>query len=132
MPAKIAAIEGGEISLPELENEGSASDLMEGKELINADGNVVTGTMVDNGAIITTMDGINTKSVTVPAGYTSGGTVSLDNTIDNEVVTQANLISQIMTVLESKTTYNTIYLGSSEPTDDFGVNGDIYIVRGGS
>lgn len=101
MPAKIAAIEGG-TTLPELENEGSAADLMEGKELISSDGNIVTGTMPNNGAISSTMDGINTKSVTVPAGYTSGGTVSLDNTIDNEVNEQADLISQIATALEGK------------------------------
>lgn len=101
MPAKIVAIESG-TTLPELENEGSAADLMEGKELISSDGNIVTGTMPNNGAISSTMDGINTKSVTVPAGYTSGGTVSLDNTIDNEVNEQADLISQIATALEGK------------------------------
>lgn len=101
MPAKIAAIEGG-VALPELENEGTAADLMEGKELISSDGNIVTGTMPNNGAISSTMDGINTKSVTVPAGYTSGGTVSLDNTIDNEVNEQADLISQIAAALEGK------------------------------
>lgn len=43
MPAKIAAIEGG-VALPELENEGSASDLLSGKQLINGEGNKVTGT----------------------------------------------------------------------------------------
>ena len=52
--------------------------------------------------------------------------------VNNEVETQADLLEQIMTVLESKTGYNTIYIGSSVPTDDFGINGDIYVVRGGS
>lgn len=119
----------GGVELPELMNEGLASDLLSGKELIDDEGNVITGSMPNNGAITSTMDGINTKSITVPSGYTSGGTVSLDNTIDNEVSTQADLISQIATALESKVSYNTIYVGSTEPTDDIGVDGDIYIVR---
>lgn len=120
------------VELPTLTNEGSASDLLSGKQLIDADGNIVTGTMTNNGAITSTMDGINTKSIAVPAGYTSGGTISLDDTIDNEVDTQADLITQITTMLDSKTGFNTIYIGSSAPTDDIGVNGDIYIVRSGS
>jgi hypothetical protein len=128
MPIIIREIEGG-IELPELSNEGSASDLLSGKELIDADGNIVTGNMPNNGAISSTMDGLNTKQVIIPAGYTSGGTVSLDNTIDNEVDIQANLIAQIIEALESKTTYNTIHIGTSVPTNDIGVNGDIYIVR---
>lgn len=117
--------------LPELTNEGSAPDLLSGKELINSDGNIVIGTMTDNGVISKAMDGINTKSVSVPAGYTSGGTVSLTNDIDNEVATQADLITQISALLESKSAYNTIYIGTTEPTDDIGVSGDIYIVRSG-
>lgn len=120
----------GGVTLPELSNPASTADLRADKELIDADGNVIIGTMTDNGEITTTMDGIDVKSVTVPAGYTSGGTVSLDNTIDNEVDTQADLIAQIMTVLESKTGFNTIYVGSSVPSNDFGINGDIYVVRG--
>lgn len=88
--------------LPELTNEGSASDLLNGEQLIDSKGKVITGTMPNNGTISSTMDGINTKSVAIPQGYTSGGTVSLDNTIDNEVDTQADLISQIVSTLENK------------------------------
>lgn len=88
------------VELPTLTNEGSASELLSGKELIDGEGNIVTGTMPNNGAISSTMDGINTKSITIPSGYTSGGSVSLDNTIDNEVTTQENLITQIMTVID--------------------------------
>ena len=58
-------------------------------------GEKITGTMSNNGAISQTMDGINTKSISIPSGYTSGGSVSLDNTIDNEVDEQADLIAQI-------------------------------------
>ena len=122
---------GGSIDLPSLTNEGIASDLLSGKELINSNGGKVTGTMKNNGDIASTMNGIDTKSVSIPAGYTSGGTVSLDDTIDNEVATQADLITQIMETLSAKSAYNTIYIGSSEPTSDIGVDGDIYIVRSG-
>lgn len=122
--------EAGGIDLPTLTNEGTALDLIEGKELIDADGNIVAGTMANTGPINSTMDGITTKSVSVPAGYTSGGVVSLDDTIDNEVSEQTDLLTQIKTMLETKVGYNTIYIGSTEPTADFGINGDIYVVRG--
>jgi hypothetical protein len=61
----------------------------------------VTGTMPNNGALSKTMDGLNTKSITIPSGYTSGGAVSLDNTIDNEVAEQIDLITQIKNVVDS-------------------------------
>lgn len=98
---KIREITSG-IELPELTNEGSASDLLSGKQLIDGDGNKVIGNMANNGSIMSTMDGIDIKSITVPAGYTSGGTVSLDNTIDNEVDIQTDLIEQINNALEGK------------------------------
>lgn len=41
----------------------------------------VTGSMVNNGAISGTIDGLTTLSYSVPSGYTSGGTVSLTNDI---------------------------------------------------
>lgn len=57
-----------------------SGDLLSGKTGYNADGAVV-GTMSDNGSVggvIGTKDG----SVTIPAGYTTGGTVSLTNVGD--------------------------------------------------
>ena len=66
------------------------------------DGVLVNGSMPDNGAISKTMDGLTSKSVTIPEGYTKGGTVSLDDTIDNEVDDQADLIQQITTALQGK------------------------------
>lgn len=71
-----------------------ASNILSGKTAY-VNGSKVTGTMPNNGAMSKSMDGINTKSVTIPAGYTSGGSVNLDSTIDNEVSTQADLIAQI-------------------------------------
>ena len=89
------------VDLPELTNEGTASDMLVGKQLIDDEGNVITGSMPNNGTISSTMDGISIKSVSIPSGYTSGGTVSLDNTIDNEVSEQTNLIAQIMDKVEN-------------------------------
>lgn len=94
--------ETGGVELPELINEGTAADLLTGKQLINQDGEIVEGTMPNNGEITTTFDGIDSKSFTIPSGYTSGGTVSLDNTIDNEVTEQADLIAQIAAVVDDK------------------------------
>ena len=77
--------EGGGVELPTLDNPGAAEHLLQDKELINEVGVKVVGTMSNNGEVSRTMDGVNTKSVSIPAGYTSGGTVSLDDTIDNAV-----------------------------------------------
>lgn len=43
---------------------------------------IVEGTMPNNGNISKTIDGLTTTSVTIPAGYTSGGTVSLTGDIE--------------------------------------------------
>lgn len=49
MPDAISNIETGGVELPALSNEGSASELFSGKELIDGDGNIVTGTFtIDN------------------------------------------------------------------------------------
>lgn len=42
----------------------------------------ITGTMPDNGAIAGSIDGLTTTTYTVPAGYTTGGTVTLTNDIE--------------------------------------------------
>ena len=43
----------------------------------------ITGSMTNNGAISATIDGLTVTSYSVSAGYTSGGTVSLTNDIEN-------------------------------------------------
>ena len=45
-------------------------------------GEKVTGAMANNGSVTTTIDGLTSTSVTIPAGYTTGGTVSLTNDIE--------------------------------------------------
>ena len=44
---------------------------------------LIEGSMPENGAISGTIDGLTTTSYSVPAGHTSGGTVSLTNDIEN-------------------------------------------------
>lgn len=43
----------------------------------------VTGTMADNGDVTASMDGLSSTSVVIPAGYTSGGTITLTDDIAN-------------------------------------------------
>ena len=60
-----------------------AADVLDGKFIVLADGSKVEGTMANNGAITKTIDGLTQTSVSIPAGYTSGGTVSLTDDIEN-------------------------------------------------
>ena len=46
------------------------------------DGKLVEGTMPNNGATSLEIDGMQTTTVAVPAGYTSGGSVTLTNSIE--------------------------------------------------
>lgn len=48
-------------------------------------GEKVTGTMANNGAISKTIDGLTVTSASIPAGYTSGGTVSLTTDIEDSL-----------------------------------------------
>lgn len=60
----------------------TGSDVLSGKVVVDASGTTIAGTMPNNGVIAMVIDGLTTTSVTIPAGYTSGGTVSLDDTIE--------------------------------------------------
>lgn len=72
--------DAGGVELPELTNEGSASDLLSGKQLINADGNVVTGTIATvtqaTPSITVNSSGLITATATQTAGYVAAGTKS--------------------------------------------------------
>lgn len=59
-----------------------AADVLDGKVIVNSSGMKVTGSMANNGDVTATMDGMTTTSVTIPAGYTTGGTVSLTSDIE--------------------------------------------------
>lgn len=60
----------------------AAADVLEGKVIVNASGESVEGSMTNNGAITATIDGLTVTAYSVPAGYTSGGTVSLTDDIE--------------------------------------------------
>lgn len=59
------------------------NDVLDGKKIVNASGTVVTGSMPNSGSAAGTIDGLTTTSITVPAGYTIGGTISLTSDIEN-------------------------------------------------
>ena len=59
-----------------------AADVLDGKFIVLANGSKVEGTMANNGAIAKTIDGLTQTSAAIPAGYTSGGTVSLTDAIE--------------------------------------------------
>lgn len=63
------------------DGDATAAEILDGK-FAYVDGVKVEGTMPNNGAIAATIDGLTTTSYAVPAGYTSGGTVSLTNDIE--------------------------------------------------
>lgn len=61
----------------------TAADVLSNKIIVTSDGSVTPGTMPNNGALNKTIDGISAESVDIPAGYTSGGTVSLTSDIED-------------------------------------------------
>lgn len=62
----------------------AAEDILLGKTAyINS--KRVTGTMANNGAVSGTIDGLATTSFAIPAGYTTGGTISLTKDIENQL-----------------------------------------------
>lgn len=62
--------------------DATAAEVLVGKKIVDATGAEVTGTMANNGDVTATMDGLTVTSVTIPAGFTTGGTVSLTNDIE--------------------------------------------------
>ena len=59
----------------------AAGDILTGKTAF-VNGASVTGTMPNNGATALELDGMQATSVSIPAGYTTGGTVSLTDSIE--------------------------------------------------
>ena len=52
--------------------------VLEGSSFVDKDGITQAGTMANNGAVNGSIDGLNTVEVVIPAGYTTGGKVSFD------------------------------------------------------
>ena len=61
----------------------TADKVLTGSKFVDSTGKLTDGAMVNNGDTNETMDGLTTTSVTIPAGYTSGGTVSLTSDIED-------------------------------------------------
>ena len=63
-----------------------AKSVKVGARFVASDGTLVEGTMPSNGPMDKTIDGLTTTYVTIPMGYTNGGTVSLTNDIEARLV----------------------------------------------
>lgn len=63
----------------------TAEKVLVGSKFVDNKGAVVEGTMANNGDVSATMTGLTDEdvSVTIPAGYTRGGTISLTKDIEN-------------------------------------------------
>lgn len=61
----------------------TAADTLDGKYIVLPNGSKVEGTIPVNGGIEKTIDGLTATSVTIPAGYTTGGSVSLTSDIED-------------------------------------------------
>lgn len=62
--------------------DATAANILDGK-FAYVNGTKIEGTMANNGSSTKTFDGLATASVTIPEGYTTGGTVSLTSDIEN-------------------------------------------------
>ena len=64
----------------------AAANILSGKIALSKDANgaavEIEGTMANNGSTSKTIDGLTTTSASIPAGYTTGGTVSLTGDIE--------------------------------------------------
>lgn len=57
-------------------------DVLTLKVYVDSYGTKRTGTMPNNGDVSQSIDGFTTTSVTIPEGYTSGGTINLTDDIE--------------------------------------------------
>lgn len=60
----------------------TAAQVLDGAFIVNSSGTKVEGTMPNNGNVSGSIDGLSKTSLTIPAGYTTGGTVSLTDDIE--------------------------------------------------
>lgn len=102
-------------SLPALSNPGAAADLKNGKQLIDANGNVLTGTMptitLPTPGITVSSGGLITASYEANAGYTSGGSKSGTKQLTTQASTTITPgTSQKTAVASGRYTTGTVYV----------------------
>ena len=99
---------GGGTTLPNLSNEGTASDLLSGKQLINSNGNVVTGTIPSQAA--KTITPKESSQTAVASGVYTTGTITVGaipsayENVGTETSTYTTELSELagqLSVLES-------------------------------
>lgn len=124
----VKIVEGGVAALPELTNEGTAADLLSGKQLIDSDGEVVTGTiptktssnLTASGATVTVPAGYYasqaTKSVTTATRANTTMTTTADDTNDKLTITASNNQSTGYVTGSNKTATTTVTLTVSGAT----------------
>jgi hypothetical protein len=79
----------------------------------------------------------NSQTAVAKDRYTTGvvtvEAIPNDYMVGDEITAQNGLISQIQTALQGKAVsgggYNTIYINTSTPSNDVGVDGDIWVVK---
>lgn len=62
-----------------------AGDVLDGKKIVAADGAIITGSMANNGDVSNAIDGLTVTSVTIAAGYTTGGIINLTDDIEQRL-----------------------------------------------
>lgn len=106
----------------------TASDVLSPKVIVEADGTITTGTMVNNGAVSATLDATTGKqSYTVPSGYHNGnGTVSI--TLEQKTATpstSAQTVTPTNGKVLSQVTVNAIPDQYGDTTGDTAVAANI-------
>ena len=99
-------------------------DVLSGKTVHLPSGQQVQGSMVNNGSTSAT---ITTKAqqVTIPSGYTSGGTVQIDSTEQGKII--AGNIKKDVTILGTTGTYEGASVSSTTATVTPSVNSQIIL-----
>lgn len=85
--------------LPTLTNPGAAGDLLTGKQLINQNGEILTGTMVNRGAVTQALNAGG--SYTIPAGYHNG----LGKVTGNSLASQTSATAVAADIKSGKTAW---------------------------
>ena len=87
---EVKYVEEDSVKLPELTNPGAAADLLEGTQLIDAEGKVVEGAMPDNQPETVVLDNSNQR-YTIPAGKHDGtGVVKINACMKEFTPTKEN------------------------------------------